>query len=105
MTVTVNGEEIGQAIEIAIAVGGVAMLLLAALFFYLLVRPPRRVREARRAERRGEPEPIDAEEMLALIDRMESRIEVLERAVGDGAPKERQRFLETGGAPETRRTK
>jgi hypothetical protein len=105
MTVSVNGEEIGQAIEIALAVGGALVLLLAALFLYLLVRPPRRVREAKRAERRGEPEAIDAEEMIALIDRMESRLEVLERAVGDGSRTKRQRLLETGEAPATRRTK
>ena len=105
MTVSINGEEIGQAIEIAIAVGGVLMLLLAALFIYLLVRPPRRVREQRREERRLESEPVDAEEMMALIDRMERRLEVLERAVGDHRPVERQRILETGEVPETRRTK
>ena len=52
-----------------------------------MVRPPRHVRERRKAEKRGEirPEtdPTEAEEMWRVVERMESRLEVLERALAD----------------------
>ena len=97
MTLSVNGNDIGQAIEIALAVGGVLVLLVGALIFYLLVRPPRRARvEARPGE-----EALDAEELIALIDRMERRLEVLERALPAEAREEKQ--LLEAGADDVRR--
>jgi len=100
MTLSVNGNDVGQAIEIAIAVGGVLALLLGALLIYLLVRPPRR----RRATAEPAEEALDADEMLALIDRMERRLELLERAVADGGRAEPE-LLEAGERPETTRRK
>ena len=51
-------------------------LLVAALIFYLLVRPPRHVRAAPQGQRRGElppreTDPAEAEELWRLVDRME----------------------------------
>ena len=91
MTISMNGSEVSEAIEIAMAVGGVLALLIGALVFYLLVRPPRR----RRVEPpRRDEDSLDVEEMLALIDRMERRLEVLERAVPAEAGRD-ERLLET----------
>lgn len=87
MTVQIDGTEIGQIIEVASIVGGIVAMLVAGLILYLLVRPPRHVRQRRRAERRGEltleSDPIEAEELRRLVDRMEARLDVLERALGD----------------------
>ena len=63
-------------------------MLIALLIVYLLVRPPRHVRERRRAERRGElPRPAEdeagAEDFRRVADRMERRLQVLERALAD----------------------
>ena len=87
MTVQIDGTEIGQIVELASIVGSIVAVLVASLIVYLLVRPPRHVRERRRAERRGdlmiEAEPIEADELRRLVDRMEARLEVLERALAD----------------------
>ena len=100
MTISLNGNDVSEAIEIAMAVGGLVSLLIVGLLIYLVVRPPRRAR----IEARPEPDAIDAEEMLALIDRMERRLEVLERAVA-AEPADGKTLLEAGEGPETRRMK
>ncbi|HWT12875.1 MAG TPA: hypothetical protein VN231_08995 [Allosphingosinicella sp.] len=101
MTFRIDGAEVGEAIGIAMTVGGIVALLVVALLVYLVVRPPRRPR----VEARREPEAIDGEEMLAVIERMERRLEVLERAVTAEARPQGNQLLEAGEAPETRRTK
>ncbi len=114
MTLSIDGTDIGQAIELAIVVGTIVMMVIGAFLVWLMVRPPRHVREERR--RRGaksEAREIDAEtaeEMVRLIERMEERLAVLERAVGD--VNETPRRIEARGpeifevgeeSPETRR--
>ena len=91
MTLSVNGNDIGQAIEIAMAVGGILVLLVGALIFYLLVRPPRRAQ----VEPRRDEEALDAEELIALVDRMERRLELLERALPAEA-RDEEHLLEAG---------
>lgn len=100
MTISMNGNDVSEAIQIAMGVGGLITLLIVGLLIYLVVRPPRR----RRVDARPEPEAIDAEEMLALIDRMERRLDVLERAVG-AEDRQEKTLLEAGAGPETRRVK
>ena len=85
MTIQLNGAEIGEALEIASIVGSIVAMLVVGLLVYLMVRPPRHVRQARRQARHAEPAELDdvsAAELLRLMERMESRLEVLERAVG-----------------------
>ena len=77
MTIQMDEASVMAAIEVAAIVGSIVSVLVIGLIVYLLVRPSRRQREARRAE----PDAIDVEEMIQLIDRMEQRLEVLERAV------------------------
>ena len=87
MTVSIDGTQIGEIIEVASLVGSIVTMLVVGLLVYLMVRPPRHVRERRRAEKRGEirtgTDPIEAEQLWRLVDRMESRLEVLERALAD----------------------
>jgi len=110
MTISIDGTDIGQAIEIAGIVGSIVALIVAGFIIYLMVRPPRRSRK-RRAER--DEEALATEEMLRLMDRMEQRLAILERAV-DGEANARhylerereQQLLDAGDEdPQARRTK
>ena len=98
MTLRIDGTDVGAIIEGAAWAGSIVAILIVALLIYLVVRPPRR-----RAEARPEPEATDVEEMLALMERMERRLEVLERSVGNEPRREEQR-LEAGEVPEHRRS-
>lgn len=87
MSISIDGTEIGAIAEVAAIFGSVIGTLIICLIVYLLVRPPRHVRLRRKAERRGElrseRDEAEAEELWRLADRMESRLEVLERALAD----------------------
>ena len=84
MTLRIDGTEIGEIIEIASLVGSIVAMLVVCLIVYLMVRPPRHVRERRKAEAaRPGPEPLEVEEMAQVMDRMDARLEVLERALAD----------------------
>ena len=99
MTVSMTEQEVIELVGAAVAGGVLLIMLMVGLFIYLLVRPPRRRREA------PPPEAIDYEEMLAVMERMERRLEALERVV-DTEPEPRDRILAAGEErPETRRTK
>jgi hypothetical protein len=82
MSIQVSGAEIGEIVELVSIIGSVLLTLVVGWFVYLMVRPPRHVREQRRRDRedRGE-RPGELDEMWRLMDRMDSRLEVLERAV------------------------
>lgn len=86
MTIDLS-QDIGAAVEGLIWTGSIVGLLVAALIFYLLVRPPRHVRQGRKAGRESAPpremEAAGAEDLWRLVDRMEGRLEVLERALAD----------------------
>ena len=74
---------LGDVLEVVAIVGGIFAAVVGALVVYLLVRSPRRRGEAVRPEE----EALGNEEMLALMDRMERRLETLERlVVQDQAP-------------------
>ena len=105
MTISMNGGEITDAIELAVLVGTIVSMLVVGLLVYLMVRPPRHVRQARQEARRAAPAELDdvtGAELLRLMERMESRLEVLERAVGDedesrgvaARPRARTRMIE-----------
>ena len=81
MTVEIDGVDVVAMAEAAALIGGIIAMLVIGLLVYLLVRPPRHVREARR--RALELEESEAEQLLDLMGRMESRLEVLERALAD----------------------
>jgi hypothetical protein len=88
MTLSIDGTEIGPIIEIASIVGSIVGALIIGLIVYLMVRPPRHIRQRRKAERRGEIAPRaydegEAEDLHGVADRMEQRLQVLERALAD----------------------
>jgi len=77
MTVSLNPGDVREIVEIASIVGTIVSIVLFAVVAYFLIRPKR----GRAAPSRPEPDRIEIEEMLALIDRMERRLAVLERAM------------------------
>ena len=97
MTLRIDGTDIGQIIEIAIGVGILVAILAVALIVYLMVRPPRDVRDRRKAKAKAEMDPIEAEQLWRLVDRMESRLEVLERVLADQADQNGRRAIGADG--------
>jgi hypothetical protein len=83
MTIDIDGTNIAQIIEIVGWVGSVIAMLIVGLLVYLMVRPPRHVRKARLEDTQRSLSSEDAEEMWRLMERMEARLEVLERAIGN----------------------
>lgn len=87
MTLSIDGTDIGEIIAVASVVGSIVAMLIVGLIVYLIVRPPRHIRQRRKAQGSGEVpagmDPVDAEELWRLVDRMELRLAVLERALAD----------------------
>jgi hypothetical protein len=101
MTVSIDGTDLSTALQVASVVATIIGLLIGGLVLYLLVRPPRKNR--RRA--RPEAEALDPEQVMQVLDRMEQRLEVLERAIGR-EPDEQRQLLNAGlESPEDRRVK
>jgi hypothetical protein len=99
---TISMDE-GEVIAALVGSGIFALAIVVGMIWllYLLVRPRRR---RRREERELGLTPSEAEQMIRLMERMEERLEVLERVVAqDGGRGER--ILEAGEAPELRRIK
>ena len=107
MTVEIDGVNVIELVEILSLVGGIIGMLVIGLLIYLLVRPPKHVGQARR--RPVELQESEAEALLGLMDRMESRLEVLERALADqtevATTKARPRLEMAEAGHEARRTK
>ena len=80
MTFQVNGDDIMAIVHVARIVGSIVMMMVVGLVIWRAVRPSRRTRESRDAI---ENDAGDTEEMWRLMDRMEDRLEVLERAMAD----------------------
>lgn len=90
MSIMVNGHEIGQIVE-GVAWGASFLATAIVVFIvYLMVRPPRHLRN-RPPAAPTELEPVEAEELWAIVDRMEARLEVLERALSDQLDRPRLR--------------
>ena len=100
MTIRMDAAEVMTAIEVASWVGTIVAMLVAGLIVYLMVRPKRR-RDARLAEDDG----FDAAEMLRVMERMERRLETMERAVAARTPDEERILLTGAQGPEMRRRK
>ncbi len=74
MSVEIEGlADLIAAAEVAVWIGGIAFALMAAFFLYLLVRPARKARPVL--------DQADRAEMRELIDRIEGRMESMERIV------------------------
>jgi hypothetical protein len=91
-TVQVNGDDIMMAVHVARIVGSIVMTLLVGLAIWWAIRPPRRVRDRRKAaEREAALSDADNEDLWRVVDRMEERLEVLERALADELERPRLR--------------
>jgi len=90
MTISVNGNDIMEIAQIAATVGSIVATLVIGFIIYLMVRPSK----AERARRKALPpaaDPRESEEMWRVMDRMEGRLEVLERALADQIERPRHR--------------
>ena len=88
MTVQVNGDDIMAVVHVARIVGSIVMMLVVGLVIWWAVRPSRRARDRSEAI---ETDATENEALWRLVDRMEERLEVLERAMADqvGPPRVR----------------
>jgi anti-sigma-K factor RskA len=80
MTMHVDGVDIMAAVHVARIVGSIVTMLVVGVLILWAVRPPRRVRDRREA---AESDAADNEALWRIVDRMEERLEVLERALAD----------------------
>lgn len=91
MSIMINGHEFGQVVEGVAWGASILATAIVVLIVYLMVRPPRHLRNRPPTPARTELDPIEAEELWALVDRMEARLEVLERALSDQLDRPRLR--------------
>ena len=77
-SVQVHSADLMTAIHVARIVGSIVMMLVVGLIIWWAVRPPRRARREA-----VEKEATDSEALWRLVDRMEERLDVLERALAD----------------------
>ncbi len=107
MTFSMDSDDFMQVIEIASIVGTVVAAVLIGFVIYLMVRPKR----GSAAPPQRDIDAIDAETVIAVIDRMESRLAVLERAIGHEdaqprfAPREQENFEAAEGGRDLGRMK
>jgi hypothetical protein len=80
MTLQVNGDDIMAVVHVARIVGSIVTVLVVGLLIWWAVRPSRRARDRREAI---ESDAADNEALWRIVDRMEERLEVLERALAD----------------------
>ena len=92
-TVQVHGGDIMMALHVVRIVGGIVTMLVIGLLLWWAVRPSRRSRERREEDERGA---ADNEDLWRLVDRMEERLEVLERAMADQVEPPRLRTRRDG---------
>jgi len=79
-TVHVNGADIIEVIHVVRIVGTIVMMIVVGLVVAWAIRKPRHLRDNREAD---EHDAADNEAMWRIVDRMEERLEVLERALAD----------------------
>jgi len=90
VTLSLDGQDIGQIVEIAATVGSIVATLVIGFIVYLMVRPSKAERARRKAQLLA-ADPRESEEMWRVMDRMEGRLEVLERALADQIERPRPR--------------
>ena len=110
MTVSMTANEVAQAIQLAAGIGAFLGVVVLGLIIFMMVRPSKRSREAH-LERERDPEALDLDEVMNVLDRMEQRLGTLERVVIETEERpligrNEQKVLETGDeGPTKRRTK
>jgi len=87
-TVHVNGDDFMLAIHVVRIVGTIISVAVVGLLIAWAIRPSRRNRDDREA---AENDAADNDAMWRVVDRMEERLEVLERALADEIERPRVR--------------
>ena len=82
MTLSIPPGEVAEIVQVAATVFSILLMLVVGWFVYLMVRPSRKERESRKARARG-ADPAEAEELWRIVDLMERRLAMLERALAD----------------------
>ena len=83
-TIQVNGNDVMAMVHVVRIVGSIVTLLVVGLLIWWAVRPPRRVRDRREREARDfERDAADQEDLWRVVERMDERLGVLERAMAD----------------------
>ena len=80
MSFHVSGDDVMAAVHVARIVGSIVMMLIVGLAILWAVRPSRRARDVREPV---ESDGADNEALWRHAERMEERLEVLERALAD----------------------
>jgi|SRR4051794_14536245 hypothetical protein len=88
MTLQVNGADVLEVIHVARIVGGIVFMLVIGLVIAWAIRPSRRSRDRRESV---EADAADNEALWRMVDHMEERLEVLERALSDQVERPRAR--------------
>jgi membrane protein implicated in regulation of membrane protease activity len=78
-TFHVNGTDVMLALHVVRIVGSIVMLAIVGVLIAWAVRPSRRAR----GRRQDQQDAVDNEDLWRVVDRMEERLEVLERALAD----------------------
>lgn len=96
MTLSVNGNDVAEIVRVAATLSSILLMLVGGWFVYLMVRPSRQDREARKARA---ADPAEADQLWRIVDLMERRLEALERSLADrrGEPRERDFLLADDG--------
>jgi hypothetical protein len=109
VTMQVNGNDIMAVIHVVRIVGSIVSMLVIGLLIWWAVRPSRRVRDRRESI---ENDTVDNDAMWRIVDRMEERLEVLERAMADqveppraSAPRQDEIFAPADEGRDSGRTK
>lgn len=112
MTVSMTAGEVAEAIQLAAGIGAFLGVVILGLIIFMMIRPSKRSRQAN-LEREQDPDALDLDEVMHILDRMEQRLGTLERVVIDSEEQplvrgrsDEQQLLQAGDeSPETRRTK
>ena len=88
-TIQVNGDDIMAVVHVVRIVGSIVTMLVVGLLLWWAVRPSRRARDG---DEEIETDAADDEDLWRVVDRMEARLAVLERALADQleAPRARE---------------
>jgi cbb3-type cytochrome oxidase subunit 3 len=88
MTMHVNGGDILEVIHVVRIVGSIVMMLVVGLLIWWAVRPSRRAQRRREAI---DGDAADNEALWRIVDRMQERLDVLERVLADQVERPRVR--------------
>lgn len=80
MTVSISPGDVAGIVQVAATIFSILLMLVVGWFVYLMVRPSKKERGRRGAR---EADPAEAEELWRIVDLMERRLAMLERALAD----------------------